>query len=181
MLKKNIVSNIVIMLTLILATLVCVICFKYQLLTAGLIIVISFSIMSFCIGLLKIQRIKVDIEKEITQRGLKLKQYRCDCESYHDDNSVDEYYGGYLVFYENGFTYEYSNREEVAYIDYTEISNIDVSDGHIIMKIVSSSDVIRLSFSSNNELRIKTILKYLQEQAMHLDLSLFNIFENKES
>ena len=172
--KKNIIGDIVIVLALIFAVSVCVICFKYQLLTTGIIIAVSFLVMLSCLSLLKIQQVKVEIEKEMMQRGPKLKQFKCNCESYHDDNSVDEYHNGELVFYENGFTYEYSNKEEVEYIDYADITDVEVSASAITMQIASSSDIINLVLTSDNVLRIRTISKCLYEQAVNLDTSLLD-------
>ena len=168
-LQRNIVENIVVICMILLSIFIGVVCFNYDLIIAGLIIVISFSIMSLCVLLLKLQRHKIIDEQQFMVRGSLLKKFKCNCAYISYDNISHSYSDGYIVFYDNGVTYECNGEESIDYISYNDISQLKSSDMQLSMCINSENVISNLSLTSDSALRIKMIISYLSKHGINCD------------
>lgn len=167
--KKNIVENIFIILMVLLASSIGIICFNNNLILTGFTIIISFMIMILCIVLLKLQRGKLNDAQNFIMRGSLLKKFKCDCTCCFRNNISESYLDGYIVFYNNGLTYEYQNKEFIDYISYDSILRIELDNMQLSIWLNPSYEIINLSILSNSILRTKMIMNYLSNQGVNGD------------
>lgn len=101
------------------------------------------------------------------ERGNLLNRYKCDLTM----NDID-YENGYLVCYENGFSYEHDD-VDIGFVKYYESILKSVENGIISMQLSTSKTDIY--FKSNKMLRIKVIISHLLNHNVNLDHMTFNV------
>lgn len=164
--KKNILTSIIIVLSIV-AFLISILCFIKGFWISGFAILISFMIIDICLIIMKLQQNRLKDMQSMKERGNLLNRYKCDLTM----NDID-YENGYLVCYENGFSYEHDD-VDIGFVKYYESILKSVENGIISMQLSTSKTDIY--FKSNKMLRIKVIISHLLNHNVNLDHMTFNV------